>query len=79
MPEQKKTYDIDLHFEKDHVWAQVKELPGCFATGRDLEELADALTEALNMCLGDGEVASVRIEPAEAVKPIAARVELVAC
>jgi hypothetical protein len=28
MPERKRIYDIDLHFEKDHVWAQVKELPG---------------------------------------------------
>jgi predicted RNase H-like HicB family nuclease len=36
------------------LWAQVEELPGCFASGRDIDELREALTEAIQMCLPDG-------------------------
>lgn len=34
-------------------WAEVKELPGCFASGRTLDELREALIEAVEMCLPD--------------------------
>lgn len=34
-------------------WAAVEELPGCFASGRDFDELTDALSEAIQMCLPD--------------------------
>lgn len=74
-----QTYHVELHFEEDHIWAQVIELPGCFATGRDLEELSEALTEALNMVLGDGSVASVKIEPEQQSRAVPAKLELVHC
>ena len=35
-------------------WAEVKELPGCFASGHDFGELKEALIEAIEMCLPDG-------------------------
>ena len=35
-------------------WAEVKELPGCFASGHSFEELKDALVEAIEMCLPEG-------------------------
>jgi predicted RNase H-like HicB family nuclease len=35
-------------------WAEVKELPGCFASGHDFEELKEALVEAIQMCLPEG-------------------------
>lgn len=74
-----QSYHVDLHFEEDHIWAQVKEIPGCFATGRDLEELSEALTESLNMCLGDGAAVAVKIEPEQSSRAVPARIELVAC
>ena len=40
-------------------WAQVEELPGCFATGDDLHELQEALVEAIMMYLAKPEQAPV--------------------
>jgi predicted RNase H-like HicB family nuclease len=40
---------VTIHRESDHLWAEVAELPGCFASGRDLAELGDALAEAIDM------------------------------
>jgi predicted RNase H-like HicB family nuclease len=36
-------------------WAQVEELPGCFATGDDLDELREAVEEAILMYLARAE------------------------
>jgi predicted RNase H-like HicB family nuclease len=44
---------ISIHQEPDGFWSEVAELPGCFASGRTLTELDEALTEAVGMCLGD--------------------------
>lgn len=74
-----QTYHVDLHFEADHVWAQVQELPGCFASGRDLDELTEALTEAVNMILGDEQTVAVKIEPEQSSRSVPARIELVPC
>lgn len=74
-----QTYHVELHFEEDHIWAQVVELPNCFATGRDMEELSEALTESLNMCLGENSVQAVKIEPKHRARAIPARIELVPC
>ena len=74
-----RTYSLELHFEKDHFWAAVKELPGCFATGRDMDELAEALTEAINMYLGTEEVRSVKIDVTQETPPVPARLELLPC
>ena len=40
-----------IHFEDDAYWAEVKELPGCFASGRTLDELNEALREAVFLYL----------------------------
>ncbi|HEY3541019.1 MAG TPA: type II toxin-antitoxin system HicB family antitoxin [Gaiellaceae bacterium] len=42
-----------IHEEDGSYWAEVKELPGCFASGSTLDELKEALVEALGMCLDD--------------------------
>lgn len=34
-------------------WAEVSQLPGCFASGRTLTELRDALGEAIGLYLWD--------------------------
>lgn len=43
------TYTVAVHQEGDTLWAEVEELPGCFATGRDLAELEEALVEAITL------------------------------
>ncbi len=39
-----------IHEEDGSYWAEVENLPGCFASGQDLDELKDALFEAIGMC-----------------------------
>jgi predicted RNase H-like HicB family nuclease len=55
----KRTLQIDIHRDVDReppgYWAQVPELEGCFATGQTLDELLQALHEAITMCLADDE------------------------
>lgn len=47
-------YTIGVHHEDDGTyWAEVRELPGCFATGDDLNELREGLQEAISLYLGD--------------------------
>ncbi len=58
-------YTIAVHHEDDGTyWAQVRELPGCFATGDDLDELRDGLQEAISIYLADdpshGELSSFK-------------------
>jgi predicted RNase H-like HicB family nuclease len=42
---------VRLHFEEGAYWAEVLELPGCFASGETLVELNEALAEAIGMVL----------------------------
>lgn len=42
-----------IHEEDGSCWAEVKELPGCFASGHDLEEVKQALVEAIGLVLTD--------------------------
>lgn len=54
-----------VHEEDGSYWAEVKELPGCFASGHDLEEVRQALVEAIEFVLtdADGEgFRSVRVD-----------------
>lgn len=38
-----------IHEEDGTFWAEVAELPGCFASGDSIEELAAALQEAVSL------------------------------
>ncbi len=62
-------YTVRIHHEPDQeycLWAEVEELPGCFASGRDMDELREALSEAVSLYLSEpGHEVSVRLEPAE--------------
>ena len=40
-----------IRFEDGGYWAEVVELPGCFASGGSLDELREALEEAISMCV----------------------------
>ncbi|HEY5816535.1 MAG TPA: type II toxin-antitoxin system HicB family antitoxin [Solirubrobacterales bacterium] len=42
-----------IHSEKDAYWADVPELPGCFASGDTLDELFESLQEGVALYLVD--------------------------
>jgi predicted RNase H-like HicB family nuclease len=44
-----------VRHEEGAYWAEVAELPGCFASGQTLDELSDALDESVRLYLtGEG-------------------------
>lgn len=45
------TYTVEIHNEDGSLWAEVLEVPGCFASGDSLEELVESLSEALSFVL----------------------------
>jgi predicted RNase H-like HicB family nuclease len=49
---------VRVHLEDGAYWAEVLELPGCFASGETLDELKDALDEAIALYLEDDEAAA---------------------
>lgn len=54
MTGEEHSYTIRVHRESaDDVWAEVVELPGCFASGRDMSELREALAEAIGLYLSE--------------------------
>ena len=64
-----RTFTVLVHEDGDDpgmLWAEVPDLPGCFASGSDLDELKDALVEAIGLCLGldPGDSADDHGEPA---------------
>ena len=48
---------VDVHREDGSYWAEVRELPGCFASGGTVDELVEAVEEAVALYLStpDGE------------------------
>jgi len=49
-------YMVRIHNEPGQeypLWAEVEELPGCFASGRDMDELREALSEAVSLYLSE--------------------------
>jgi predicted RNase H-like HicB family nuclease len=54
MAEEPERYTVRVHHEPgEQLWAEVLELPGCFASGADMDELREALTEAINLYLSE--------------------------
>lgn len=54
MPTDGLEYTVNVHQDADGgYWAEVRELPGCSPSGRDLDALKEALVEAIQMCLPD--------------------------
>jgi predicted RNase H-like HicB family nuclease len=48
----------NIHLEDGSYWADVPELPGCFASGDSLDELFGSLCEGIQLYLEDGEGAA---------------------
>lgn len=40
-----------VHADENGYWAEVADLPGCFAAGADLDELVEAVGEAVGLYL----------------------------
>ena len=53
MSEQTIEYIVRVHQEDDSLWAEVLDLPGCFASGHTLDELREALEEAISLYVTD--------------------------
>jgi len=48
------TYTVRIHEEPGYeLWAEVAELPGCFASGADMDELWEVLAEAIGLYLSE--------------------------
>ena len=47
---------VVVHRERKSFWSEIKELPGCFASGGTLDELREALEEAIGVYLYDGPI-----------------------
>ena len=45
-------YTVRVHDENGSLWAEVVELPGCFAAGESEAELRVAVVEAISLYLG---------------------------
>jgi predicted RNase H-like HicB family nuclease len=45
----------NIHREDGGYWADVPELPGCFASGKTFDELSDSLFEGIKLYLEDEE------------------------
>ena len=48
-------YSVSIHEEDGAYWAEVEELPGCFAAGDTKEELLASLGEAIGLYLSTPE------------------------
>jgi predicted RNase H-like HicB family nuclease len=46
---------VDVHHEDSSYWAEVRELPGCFASGDTVGELIESVEEAVALYLAPPE------------------------
>jgi predicted RNase H-like HicB family nuclease len=44
---------VETHAEGDGFWSEIRELPGCFASARTLNELREAIGESVGLYLWD--------------------------
>ena len=44
---------VKIHRGPETYWSEIRELPGCFASGRTLDELAEALEDNVRLYLDD--------------------------
>jgi predicted RNase H-like HicB family nuclease len=49
----------NIHREDGGYWAEVSELPGCFASGDTLDELFDSLRDGVHLYLEDEDGGSI--------------------
>lgn len=62
---EQRALHVDVHREDGSYWAEVRELPGCFASGDTVAELIESVEEAVALYLapeGVDQVPPVAIE-----------------
>jgi len=61
---EQRVLHVDVHHEDGSYWAEVRELPGCFASGDTVAELVEAVEEAVALYLAPpgGEAPPVALE-----------------
>ena len=70
MPSQKQL-SVVIHYEDGSIWAEVPELPGCFASGETMAELTEAVEEAVGLYLATADrPAPVRMTAATLVAAV---------
>lgn len=52
----------------DDLWAEVVQLPGCFASGRSRDDLMQSLEEAVELYLRDGDISATTSDRLEGVE-----------
>jgi predicted RNase H-like HicB family nuclease len=75
-----RSLHVEVHYEDGMYWAQVREWPGCFASGRTLNELAEALEDSIGLYMtpeDEEEPVRVRLHILEMGLTVAAEVPLV--
>lgn len=58
-------FNVQVHHENGSYWAEVVELPGVFASGPTLDELVEALGEAIRLYRDEPDGEIVRVEPSD--------------
>ena len=54
MADEPRRYAVRVHHVPgEDLWAEVPELPGCFAAGTTMDELNESLTEAMSLYLSE--------------------------
>lgn len=76
---QPASYTVRIHHEEgEQPWAEVVELPGCFASGRDMAELSENLAEAIGVYLSTAST-QVTVHLEDAPDSVTERQVLVTC
>ncbi|MGA9077226.1 MAG: hypothetical protein WB383_02685 [Acidimicrobiales bacterium] len=62
-------FHATVHSENGLLWIEITEMPGCFASGETMDELIEALTEAMSLYMTSSGVTveyhDVRLVPIE--------------
>lgn len=53
---------VDVHHEDNSYWAEVQQLPGCFASGTTVRELMESVEEAVALYLATPEDKTLPVE-----------------
>ena len=68
---------LTIHVHREDggdLWAEIDELPGCFASGRNMTELREALNEAVSLYLSEpGNEVHLELDVTEATEHVLIR------
>ena len=62
-------YHVGVHKEDGSFWAEILEMPGCFVSGESIDEIREALAEAMGLYLSSENV-SIEVHSVELRGPI---------